>query len=310
MPITTAIIVVAGFGTRFAPATKEQPKEMFPIGNKPIVHWIVEQLSDAGVKHFILVTRPNENTTPKYFARNTSYETHLNKQNKKKLLREFEMITELGHFSTTTQDYQNGDGDAFLKGIENRSPEPYIVVFPDFLVKPEEKIFTRLIDAYRTHRCPIIAMDEVPNEQLNNYGVIGFEEVKNSSTYKINKFVEKPKNLKDAPSNCVSIGYSIVTPDLVNYLKTTVSSVGDGEIRIADALVNMVADGKDVRGIKLKQNGYDCGQPRGWLKANIDFMLNSDDREEIITMLKDTVSELNLEKEKIKDTALKVVSGK
>ena len=293
MSIKTAVIVVAGFGTRFAPATKEQPKEMFPIGNKPIVHHIVEQLADAGIESFILVTRPNEHTTQRYFARNSTYENHLRKKGKTELLAEFEKISSLGHFSSTPQDEQLGDGHALLEGLFNRSrTESYMVVFPDFLVRPDEKIFSRMLAAFDEHYAPIIAMDEAPVEELGNYGVLGFEDVA-SPVKKISRLVEKPKHPNEAPSRCFSIGYTIVTPELISYLLKAKSTVSDGEIRIADALSQMLQDGKDVYGIQLKNRGYDCGQPAGLLRANIDFALRGPDGAEIEEMLLEICTELS-----------------
>ena len=295
MSITTAVIVVAGFGTRFAPATKEQPKEMFPIMNKPIVHHIVEQLSDAGIESFILVTRPNENTTQRYFARNTVYEAHLKKKNKQELLTEFERINNFGHFTSTTQDHQKGDGHALLEGIFNRSKtESFLVVFPDFLVKPEEKIFSRMLAAFDEHYAPIVAMDTAPVEELRNYGVLGFGEENSSRVKRITRLVEKPARLEDAPSQSFSIGYTIVTPDLVTYLRSVESTVNDGEIRIADALTKMLEDEKQVYGVQLKERGYDCGQPEGWLEANIDFALKGPDQDRVREMLLKKCQQVNL----------------
>ena len=295
MSITTAVIVVAGFGTRFAPATKEQPKEMFPIMNKPIVHHIVEQLSDAGIESFILVMRPNENTTQRYFARNLVYEAHLKKKGKQELLAEFERINNFGHFANTTQDHQKGDGHALLKAIFDRSKnESFLVVFPDFLVKPEEKIFSRMLAAYDEYYAPIVAMDTAPIEELSNYGVLGFDDQTSNRVRRITQLVEKPKRVEDAPSQCFSIGYTIVTSDLIKYLRRVESTVDDGEIRIADALTKMLEDGKEVYGVQLKEKGYDCGQPEGWLEANIDFALKGPDQDRVREMLLKKCQQVNL----------------
>lgn len=297
MSITTAVIVVAGFGTRFAPATKEQPKEMFPIMNKPIVHHIVEQLSDAGIESFILVMRPNENTTQRYFNRNPVYEAHLKKKNKQELLAEFERINNFGHFMSATQDHQRGDGHALLEAVFKRSgTESFLVVFPDFLVKPEEKIFSRMLAAFDEHYAPIVAMDTAPESELSNYGVLGFDETYESTSgvRKISRLVEKPSRVEDAPSQCFSIGYTIVTSDLIKRLRRVESTVSDGEIRIADALTKMLEEGKDVYGIQLKERGYDCGQPEGWLEANIDFALKGPDRDRVREMLLKKCQQVNL----------------
>ena len=294
-PINTAILCIAGYGTRFLPATYRQPKEMLPIGRTPIAHLVVKQISEAGIKDFRLITRNGTHATFDYFGRNPNVVNHLKKSGKEELLKEVLEIPEMGRFYSVQQDEQKGDGHALLCGIPETVSEPFLVAFPDYIVRDDERIFVKMIDAYRKYRCPIVAVNQVPMEQVHKYGVVAVNREPGHMTMQITDFVEKPKSPELAPSNLINIGYMIVTPDLISYLRRAQSTVNDGEIRIADALTKMVKDGKKVRAIEVEQGGYDCGQPIGWAEANVDFNLQEDYGEEFLNILFDRVATAMIE---------------
>lgn len=272
MPIQTAVLLLAGYGTRMFPISKGYPKEMLPVGKKTVINRLIEQLSEAGIENFILVSRNKENTTFDYFGRNKEMEAYFKQKNKTKLLDEDKKLRNLGNFINTVQEDQLGDGNALLCGIKGRQPEPYLVVFPDYLVDEDDKIFIKMMDAYRANRRPIIAMNTISDdEDITKYGVVDYDKKPDKNgIYTVKGFVEKPENPQDAPSNEFFVGYAIVTPEVIKFLEKSNSTASDGENRLADAFTYMLEHGKDIGAVKLERTAYDCGQFYEWSVANMD----------------------------------------
>ncbi len=288
MPIKKAIFCVAGAGTRFLPATKAQPKEMLPIVDKPIIQYLVEEAVEAGIEEIIFVTGRGKAAIENHFDKSAELEYSLLQKNKIDKLAEVEKISQLANFAYVRQPVQQGDGHALLCAEQFIDPtESVLVVFPDYLMPKSNKTLRKMIDIYREHRSPVIALDEVPMEAVSKYGVIDFKTTDQDNVVQIQKFVEKPKQ-EDAPSNLINAGYSILTPEVLRRLKSSESTAGDGEIRIADAFVNLCAEGNEIFGLKPTQHGYDCGDKVGFLKATVDMALSRDDlKDEFMEFLQD-----------------------
>lgn len=277
MPIKKAIFCVAGAGTRFLPATKAQPKEMLPIVDKPIIQYLVEEAVEAGIEDIVFVTGRGKAAIENHFDKSFELEHSLKTKGKLDRLEKVSGISTLANFGYVRQPEQHGDGHALLCAEQFIDPtESVLVVFPDYLMPRSNKTFRKMIDMYREKRAPIIALDEVPDEMVSSYGVIDFDETDQDHVVQIKKFVEKP-NQEDAPSNLIAAGYSILTPEVIKRLKTSESTAGDGEIRIADSFVNLTKEGKEIYGLKPSQSGYDCGNKIGFLKATVDMALGRDD---------------------------------
>jgi UTP--glucose-1-phosphate uridylyltransferase len=271
--VTKAIFVVAGFGTRFLPATKAQPKEMLPIVNKPIIQYLVEEAVEAGIKEIIFVTGRGKTAIENHFDMSYELEDILNKKGKTKVLSEVKAISDMAKFAYVRQPVQKGDGHAILcaKPFVDDN-EPVLMIFPDYLMPKSNNTIQKMIAAYDQNEKTIIATDEVPMSKVSDYGVLSFDTTDNTGVVKVNKFVEKPK-VEEAPSNLINTGYAILTPETWNYLFEATDSVGDGEIRVADAWIKMLNDNHEIYAVKPDKTGYDCGSVIGFLKATVDFGL-------------------------------------
>ncbi len=271
--VTKAIFVVAGFGTRFLPATKAQPKEMLPIVNKPIIQYLVEEAVEAGIKDIIFVTGRGKIAIENHFDMSYELEDILLKKGKTKVLSEVAAISSMADFAYVRQPVQKGDGHAILcaKPFVNEE-EPVLMIFPDYLMPKSNNTIKKMIAAYDQKEKTIIATDEVPMSKVSDYGVLSFDTTDNPELVKVNKFVEKPK-IDEAPSNLINTGYAILTPQTWQYLVSATDSVGDGEIRVADAWIKMLKDNHDIYAVKPDKTGYDCGSVIGFLKATVDFAL-------------------------------------
>ena len=277
MSIKKAIFCVAGYGTRFLPATKAQPKEMLPIVDKPIIQYLVEEAVSAGIEEIIFVTGRGKNTIENHFDKSFELESTLVEKGKHHLIEEINHISDMANFAYVRQPVQKGDGHALLCAEPFIDPtESVLVIFPDYLMHPKTKIISRMMDIYREYHEPVIALDTVDADMVHLYGVADVIDTEKENVVKIKSFVEKPKN-EDAPSNLINIGYYIMTPEAIKTLKETGSTHKDGEVRVADAITALCKQGKDVLAYKSPNRGYDCGDKLGFLKATVDMALERED---------------------------------
>jgi UTP--glucose-1-phosphate uridylyltransferase len=291
MPITKAIFVVAGFGTRFLPATKAQPKEMLPIVDKPIIQYLVEEAVEAGIKEVIFVTGRGKQSIENHFDTSYELESVLNKKGKNKLLKDVKDIPNMANFAYVRQPSQKGDGHALLCAAPfMEHDESVLVIFPDYLMHKSTRGIQKIIDIHNQNNfAPVVCGDIVPPDQTHLYGVMDFDSSDDNGTVKVKSFVEKPKT--NAPSNLISAGYFIITPQIMAMLKNTESKHSDGEIRIADALIDYLQGGGDLYAYKPEVGGYDCGTFLGFLKATVDFGLDKEELNgEFLEFLKSKVN--------------------
>ena len=277
MAIKKAIFCVAGYGTRFLPATKAQPKEMLPIVDKPIIQYLVEESVAAGIEEIIFVTGRGKNTIENHFDKSFELENTLVEKGKHHLIEEINHISDMANFAYVRQPIQKGDGHALLCAEPFIDPdESVLVIFPDYLMPLKSKTIAHMMDIYREYREPVLALDTVDRDKVHLYGVADVSETNQENILKINKFIEKPKT-EDAPSNLINIGYYIMTPAAIRTLKETSSTHKDGEIRVADAITAMCNQNKDIYAYKSPVRGYDCGDKLGFLKATVDIALDRED---------------------------------
>jgi UTP--glucose-1-phosphate uridylyltransferase len=293
MPIKKAIFPVAGYGTRFLPATKAQPKEMLPIVDKPIIQYLVEEAVEAGIENIIFVTGRGKSSIENHFDHSVELDVKLLAKNKMKLAEEVNRISDLANFAYVRQPVQNGDGAAILCAKPFLDPdESVLVVFPDYIMPGENKTLSKMLEYYDKYQKPIIAADRVDEKMVDQYGVIDYSETHVDEIVKIDSFVEKPP-INKAPSNLINAGYAVITPKLIKLLVSADSTHKDGEIRLADAFIQLLSEGDQLYALVPNKPGYDCGSKIGFVKATVDYALQRDDlREEFTSFLQQRSSEL------------------
>ncbi len=270
MKIKKAILPVAGFGTRFLPATKAQPKEMLPVVDKPVIQYLVEEAVASGIEEIIFVTGRGKRAIEDHFDISFELERTLVEKDKQDVLKEVRKVAKLAKFSYVRQPEPLGDGHAILCAKHLVHPgESVAVLFGDDLIDSEVPAIKQLIDVHEKHADPVIALCQVDREDVHKFGVIDPKN-KKGRTCEINKFVEKPKT-EEAPSNLVAVGKYIITPEVFEKLEESVND--KGEIRLANAFVRMLEDNKIIYGHEIDGNRYDCGDKFGFVQATIQMGL-------------------------------------
>jgi len=264
--IRKCLFPVAGYGTRFLPATKAIPKEMFPIGSKPLIQYAVEEALSCDIFDMVMITNKYKNSIKEHFEQNHKIERSLMGE-KAKLLEEINKIIDSSEFYYIEQKEMLGLGHAISCGDNVIQDEPFAVILPDDLCHyVGESVLNQMNRIYQKYPdCCVVAIEEVPLKEVDKYGVIDGNLIPNSTnTYLIESMVEKPSS-SEAPSNLAIIGRYILTPDIFEILKTVVPDK-NGEIQITDALMTLAKKGK-VIGYKFKGKRFDCGTPNGFITA-------------------------------------------
>lgn len=256
---------VAGYGTRFLPATKSMPKEMLPVVNKPLVQYGVEEAIDAGMTEIALVTGRGKRAIADHFDVSYELEHQIEGTAKEKYLESIRGVQNAAIFTMTRQREMKGLGHAILTGEPLIGNEAFGVVLSDDLcLNKGDGVLKQMVTLYKQFRCSIVAVQEVPQDQLHKYGVIGGESLK-EGIYRVDSMVEKPPTPEEAPSNLAIIGRYILTPDIFDILRTTPPGK-NGEVQITDALMRQATDGC-VMAYKFKGTRFDCGSVEGFVEA-------------------------------------------
>lgn len=263
--IKKCLFPVAGYGTRFLPATKSMPKEMLPVVNKPLVQYGVEESLDAGLTEIGFVTGRGKRAIADHFDVSYELEHQIAGTAKEKYLRSIRDVMARGSFSFTRQPEMRGLGDAILNGRRLIGDEPFGVVLSDDLcINPDgDGVLAQMVTLYKQFRCSIVAIQEVPEDMIHKFGVIAGSQLK-EGIVQISDMVEKP-DAKDAPSNLAVIGRYILTPDIFDILQSTAPGK-NGEVQLTDALMTQAQKGC-VLGYKFKGRRFDCGSVAGFVDA-------------------------------------------
>ena len=263
--IKKCLFPAAGYGTRFLPATKSMPKEMLPIVNKPLIQYGVEEALEAGLSDMAIVTGRGKRAMEDHFDVNYELEHQIKGSDKEKYLEGIRHIMDNCTFSYTRQVEMKGLGHAILTGETLIGDEPFAVVLADdlCLVESDVGVLSQMVKLYKQFRCSIVAIEEVPVDEVHKYGVISGEMIRDD-IYQINTMVEKPST-EEAPSNLAIIGRYILTPDIFDILRNTTPGVG-GEVQITDALMQQASEGC-VLGYRFKGRRFDCGSVHGFVEA-------------------------------------------
>jgi len=275
-PIRKAVFPVAGLGTRFLPATKAMPKEMLTVVDRPLIQHVVDEAREAGIEHFIFVTGRNKGVIEDHFDLQYELERTLSERGKKAELAVLaEAQPAAGATSFTRQQTPLGLGHAVWCARELVGREPFVVLLPDVLVKAKPSCTRQMVDAYNAigEAANIIAVEEVPKDQVSSYGVVGVGERRGKS-FRLTGMVEKPSP-KDAPSNLIITGRYILQPEIFDLLGTQQKGAG-GEIQLTDALLRLL-EKQPGYGFQFEGRTYDCGAKLGFLAANVAYALDRDD---------------------------------
>lgn len=263
--IKKCLFPVAGYGTRFLPATKSMPKEMLPVVNKPLVQYGVEEAIEAGLTEIGFVTGRGKRAIADHFDVNYELEHQIAGTSKEEYLSSIRQVISTGSFSYTRQPSMSGLGDAILQGRRLIGNEPFGVVLSDDLCVVEENdgVLAQMVRLYKQFRCSIVAVQEVPKEDIHKFGVIAGEQMKDG-LFQVTDMVEKP-DAEDAPSNLAIIGRYILTPDIFEIIENTEPGKND-EVQLTDALLKQAKDGC-VLAYKFKGKRFDCGAVSGFVDA-------------------------------------------
>ncbi len=269
MKIRKAIITVAGFGTRFLPVTKAQPKSMLPLVDKPIVQYLVEEAVSAGIEQIIFVTGKGKRSIEDHFDSHFELEYLLEQKGKEEALVQVRGISDMAEFFFVRQRYARGNGDAVLATRSFIGDEPCAVLFEDDIVDSEVPAIQQLIDIYQKYQDPVIALTRVPHNEVSKYGIIEGTQI-SERLFEINQFVEKPKPT-ETQSDLAVIGKYIITPAIFDELERLKCSV-KGELGLDNAFIELLKN-KPLYGYEIEGRRYDCGDKLGYIQAVIDFSL-------------------------------------
>ena len=254
----------AGYGTRFLPATKAMPKEMLPIVNKPLIQYGVEEAIEAGVSQIAIVSGRGKRAIEDHFDISYELEHQIAGSSKEVLMEDIRNIISNCTFSYTRQLEIKGLGHAILTGETLIGNEPFAVILADDLcTNGNEGVLSQMVKLYDKHQCSIVAIEEVPEDQTQNYGIIEGSEIE-EGLYKVSNMIEKPAP-EDAPTNLAIIGRYILTPDIFDIIRNLEPGAG-GEIQITDAICEQAKHGK-VLAYKFKGKRFDCGSIEGYVEA-------------------------------------------
>ena len=284
MNVRKVIIPVAGWGTRSLPATKNIPKEMLPVYNKPVVQYVVEEAIRAGVQDVVFITNRDKNVIEDHFDYNLQLEAVLERAGKTEQLAAVRAVAEMANIISIRQKKQLGLGHAVLCAKDVvLGDEAFAVMVGDDLMFGMNPGVGQLLDVARAERLPVIGVMEVPQERVDRYGIISGTEI-SPGIYKIDKLVEKPK-VNEAPSRLAIVGRYILTPDIFRYLEQIKPGHG-GEIQLTDALQGL-ADNRGLLAVKIRGMRFDAGDWAEYLTANIYFGLQEESlRDDLVRHLK------------------------
>jgi len=268
--IRKAVFPVAGLGTRFLPATKAMPKEMLTIVDRPVIQLAVDEAREAGIEHFVFVTGRNKAVIEDHFDKQYELEDTLRLRGKSVELDRLEMdLPSAGQMSFTRQQQPLGLGHAVWCARTIVGEEPFALLLPDMLIHGKPGCLRQMMDVYAETGGNIVAVEEVPWDQVHRYGVVGRgKDV--GDAFQITSMIEKPKS-EAAPSNLIISGRYILQPEIFARIEQQDKGAG-GEIQITDAMIQLMNE-QPFYGLKFRGTTYDCGDKIGFLMANVAYGL-------------------------------------
>ena len=286
--ITKAIIPAAGFGTRFLPATKSQPKEMLPVVDKPTIQYIVEEAVESGIEDILIVIGRYKSSIEDHFDRSVELEMELEKKGKYDMLEQIQNIAGMANIQFVRQKTALGLGHAVYCARNFIGNEPFAVMLGDDIVdSPGYPCLKQMIDLYEREQCTILGVKEVAEQDINKYGIVDGDKL-GEGLYSVRSLVEKPKP-EAAPSNVAIMGRYIITPEIFNILEKTAPGAGN-EIQLTDALKTLALKEK-MLAYAFKGRRHDVGDKLGFLQATVEFALQREElKDDFIAYLEQIVA--------------------
>ncbi|HEY3442589.1 MAG TPA: UTP--glucose-1-phosphate uridylyltransferase GalU [Paludibaculum sp.] len=276
--VRKAVFPAAGLGTRFLPATKAMPKEMLPLVDKPLIQYGIEEAIQSGITNVVIVTGRGKTAIEDHFDVSFELEHLLESKGKDDMLHAVRSISDMVDIAYVRQKEALGLGHAILRARDLVGPEPFAAVLSDDVIDSEKPCLRQLLDVYEYFGCSVVALMEVPKDQISAYGVVAADPVPHSGMegrlFRIKDLVEKPK-AEEAPSNMAIIGRYILTPEIFTALDDTVPGRG-GEIQLTDGLRHLLRS-RPIYGLKFEGRRFDAGDKLGFLKATVEFALKRED---------------------------------
>ena len=273
--VRKVVFPVAGLGTRFLPATKVIPKEMLTVVDKPVIQYAVEEAIEAGIEHFIFVTGRGKNAIEDHFDLAYELEATLKARGKTAEIEVLKATRPLyGAASFVRQQEPLGLGHAVWCARDIVGDEPFALTLPDMLIHGKPGCLAQMIETYNNHGGNVVAVEEVPHEHVNRYGVVALGKTFNERTHSITAMVEKPK-IEEAPSDLIISGRYVLQPEIFEKLAKQKPGAG-GEIQLTDSMIALLAE-QDFFAYKFAGKTYDCGDKIGYLSANVAYALDRPD---------------------------------
>jgi UTP--glucose-1-phosphate uridylyltransferase len=262
-----AVIPAAGFGTRMLPAAKAVPKELLPVLDRPVMQYVIEEVSAAGISDVTLVTAKGKQAIEDHFRPAPELENRLNKSGKLELLASVRQLMEKVRISPVFQPDQRGLGDAVMQARAAVRNNPFVCLLGDTIFSGGELPAVQLVRAYDEFNSSVIGLEEVAEEKVSRYGIVGGQEIR-EGVYRLDRAVEKP-SLSEAPSRLAIAARYLLTPEIFDCLDECVPAT-NGEIQLTDALALLMRR-QPVYGVVLNARRHDIGNPVDWLKTNLIF---------------------------------------
>lgn len=291
--IHKAVIPAAGLGTRFLPVTKNSPKEMLPLVDKPAIQYVVEEAVNSGLEDIIIITGRGKQAIENHFDMAFELEHVLRENNEKGKLRRIKDISELADIHYVRQKKPLGLGDAVLCAKKHVGNEPFALLLGDDIVFSEKPCTLQLMRQYEKYGGSIIAVERVPADHIEMYGVIDPGERVENGVYSVTDLIEKPSK-EEAPSDLGILGRYILTPEIFRCIEKTEPGYG-GEIQLTDALKHLSQE-QDIFASEFQGKRFDLGNKADWLKTNFEVALMKEEfRKEVLPFMKRKIREIEEE---------------
>ncbi len=271
MDVSKAVIPAAGFGTRFLPVTKAQPKEMMPVLDKPTIQYVVEEAIESGIDDILIITGRGKQAIERHFDKSFELEEELEAAGKTDRLDQVQEIADLADIHYVRQKERNGLGDAVQYARKHVGDEPFALLLGDTIIESNTPCTKSLISYAEKHESSVLSLERVPWTEVSKYGVAELsDDARTETSFPIEDFVEKPSQ-RDAPSNLAITGRYVFTAGIFDRLDETTVGVG-GELQLTDAIRKL----DSIRGVELTSERFDIGNIPSWLQANIEMALRHD----------------------------------
>ncbi len=293
--ISKAVIPAAGFGMRFLPATKAQPKEMLPIIDTPSIQYVVQECVDSGIEDILIISGKGKRSIEDHFDRNPELQSRIQEKEDEVLYTQLRHIEDMANIHFIRQKELNGLGDAIYHARYHCGKEPFAVLLGDTIIDSVIPVTQQLIDTYEQYRQTIIAVETVPKDKVTRYGIAGGKKI-SDRLMQLDELIEKPE-VDKAPSNLAIAGRYILTPEIFSALEKTPRGKGN-EIQLTDAL-RLLLKRDNIIALTIEGKRYDIGNKMDFLKTTVEFALKRKEfKKPFEKFLREIVANLDREKEK------------